>query len=139
MRGANWQVVIVAVLLSMTPTDSVLACGCLDGGPLAEQVKDADAVFVGRVVALRLADPEEELGGTVAVLRVERRWKGAADRDVEVETCGTGVIACTCSVTFLLGERYVVFARGQPLTTNSCMSTDVARTAGKIIKQLDKP
>lgn len=98
--------------------------------PQIEAEFEASAVVViGRVVATattmrELPDPSvagERLRFSmrVATLEVEQRWKGPVDKTINIETCEQ----CTTGVAFEIGDRWVVFANGQPPTTSDCGRT----------------
>lgn len=111
---------IFAILYVARP---VGACTCPDLGSLANEYRHSSAVFVGRIVSLEISVKVidgEKIDNMIATFDVERRWKGPAIRHLRVQTCGTQALACTCGFNFQLGERYVVFAEGKPLTTSSC-------------------
>lgn len=55
----------------------------------------------------------------VATLEVEQRWKGPVEKTIQIETCEQ----CTTGVAFEVGDRWVVFADGQPSTTSDCGRT----------------
>jgi general stress protein 26 len=76
----------------------------------------ADAVFLGRVVA---REPTGAQGTHVlvetATVRVEKVWKGSADREIRV----------SADAPFEVGTPYLVFAAGTPLTTTiACRWTE---------------
>ena len=65
---------------------------------------------------------------TETTFQVDNIWKGELATTLRVRTCGwnDGVEAVSCSETkpFHVGERYIVFASGTPLTANSCVPPD---------------
>jgi hypothetical protein len=114
------------LVLLLTPATRSDACVCYESSGLAADYREAGAVFAGKVVALHVASVkiaghvEEEM---VATLGVERRWKGPRTAEIQVRTCGTQEMLCTCGTDFQLGARFVVFAMGKPLSTGSCQRT----------------
>jgi uncharacterized phage protein gp47/JayE len=110
-------------------------------GTLADEYRRSSAVFVGRIVSLEISTMVVEghaVENMVATFEVERRWKGPSARRLRVQTCGTQMLVCTCGVDFQLGQRYVVFAEGKLLQTNSCNRTTVADAAGDgLLESLD--
>jgi hypothetical protein len=131
----------LCVFLLLTPAEWLSACVCGERGTVAEAFKAARVVFVGRVVALEVkpfvvAGRSEE--GTVATFEIERGWKGASRGKVRIRTCGTQVMVCTCGVDLQLGERYVVFAAGNPLETSQCDATDLAAAASELIGNIER-
>jgi hypothetical protein len=117
------------------------ACGCAETGGVGDELKSSDAVFVGRIVALAIEKvPLEDSAAErmTVTFEVERRWKGPNRSKLTVWTCGDQVSFCTCGVDFKLGERYLVFAEGKPLSTASCSRTRVVAEATAIMAELDK-
>jgi hypothetical protein len=111
---------IVVIVCTARP---VGACVCADMGSLADEYYHSSAVFTGRIVSLEISSKVidgETFENMIATFAVEQRWKGLAVRRLRVGTCGTQTLVCTCGVDFKLGERYVIFAVGTPLTTSSC-------------------
>lgn len=72
-------------------------------------------------------------------------WKGTPERTIGITTCGGVVdgvgLSCGETAKFALGSRYVVFAKGEPLTAASiCDGTDSVECAGRTLEWLsDKP
>jgi hypothetical protein len=135
-RTASW-LALGTLLLSSRPA---YTCVCVETGGLADELRSSRAVFLGRIVALSI-DPIF-VGGTEvermrATFRVEHSWKGVKGRTVDVLTCGTQTVFCTCRADFRLGERYVVFASGQPLGTGSCNRTAPAGSSEGVVAELD--
>ena len=129
---------IFSILCAARPAG---ACVCADMGTLADEYRRSSAVFVGRIVSLEISTMVVEghaVENMVATFEVERRWKGPSARRLRVQTCGTQMLVCTCGVDFQLGQRYVVFAEGKLLQTNSCNRTTVADAAGDgLLESLD--
>jgi hypothetical protein len=129
---------IIAILCAARP---VGACTCSDLGSLADEYRHSSAVFVGRIVSLKNSSKVIDgvtVENMIATFDVGRRWKGPTVRRLRVQTCGTQKLVCTCGVDFQLGQRYLIFADGNPLQTSSCNRTKIARSAGKnLIKALD--
>jgi hypothetical protein len=131
---------LVVALVLLAPR-TLLACVCPETGDVGDELKSSGAVFVGRIV--ELAIEKVPLGDTTAermtaTFEVERRWKGPNRSKLTVWTCGDQVSLCTCGVDFKLGERYLVFAEGKPLSTASCSRTRVVAEAIAIMAELDK-
>src|SRR5262249_40386116 len=120
--------------------ERAFACGCSDTGTVEDEIQSSGAVFLGRVTGLAIETVQLEHSTAErmrATFKVDRRWKGAKGSTVQVWTCGDQTAVCTCGIEFKLGERYLVFASGKPLSTGSCDRTRVATTAEAIISQLD--
>jgi hypothetical protein len=103
-------------------------------------------VFVGRATNQEVvaATPPPLDRVTETTFEVEDEWKGTSNRTVRIQTCGwtLGNEAVTCSegVRFVVGERYVVFAVGQPLETSACVPTARVDRAERTLQWLaDKP
>jgi len=131
MRTLSLLLVVVAL------TDHVAAsCAVFEVGP---GFRTAKAVFVGEVVATRVVrsatDPLDVR--TVATVNVERSWKGPRARTLEVSACGGAGVACTVSMDFEVGRRYLFFAEGNPLSTSSCMSRPI-ETASAELRWLER-
>ena len=111
---------------------------------LDEDFKRSTAVFVGRAVAQRvMATPTQSWPRTTeTTLEVETLWKGAPEKTVQIRTCGgiVGKEAITCGegFRFVVGSRYVVFADGQPLTTDACHHTALGERAQQTLQWLSK-
>jgi hypothetical protein len=95
---------------------------------LDKELNQSLAVFVGRAATQSvLADVTPVQ--TETTFEVERVWKGKPDADkrLRVRTCGgtVGDLSYSCgeSFKFASGTRYVVFAGGDPLMTNTCYHT----------------
>jgi hypothetical protein len=98
--------------------------------PTVEQAFDTSrAVFVGRASSQRVVTGKSAADWkTETTFDVEQSWKGSAEkRHIQIQTCGGTVgdssVTCGESFSFTIGERYLVFAAGQPLTTNTCEPT----------------
>ena len=95
---------------------------------LDKEFNQSLAVFVGRAVAQSVL-AEVKPWQTETTFEVERVWKGKPDADnrLRVRTCGGTVgdlsVKCGESFPFAPGTRYVVFADGDPLTTDTCHHT----------------
>ena len=137
----KWTAGVLAIGVVILAPDQVLACPCTETGTVRDELKSSRAVFLGRVIALAIETVALENSTAErmrATFKVERRWKSATRSTIEVWTCGDQTAVCTCGLDFKLGERYVVFASGQPLGTGSCDRTRVASAAEAIIAELEK-
>ena len=99
------------------------ACSCAEQS-IEDALRDASAVFEGRVIALqRLPGEGEHLPSVVATLHVTRTWKGADRETVLVRTPAT---EGTCGFRFRQDETFLVYAGGEldqngaGLTTTLC-------------------
>ena len=101
---------------------------CIEFDKPEELFARADAVFLGRVVA---TEPTGAQGTHVlvetATLRVEKVWKGRADKEVRIGA----------DAPFEVGTTYLVFAAGTPLTTTiPCRWTEPENRAGTKLEWL---
>jgi hypothetical protein len=56
-----------------------------------------------------------------------------------VRTCGgDGTVICGETFTFRVGERYLVFASGDPLSTDSCTLTGPFERSSAVMAWLDR-
>lgn len=97
------------VLVSASSLSLVEACGCAYRPP-DRLYSEADAVFLGRLIAATQLKPEPGflIGGTDYQFEIEKAYRGLAGRrTVHVQTGAT-----SCGATFDLEERYLVFAAG---------------------------
>jgi len=98
---------------------------------------------IGRAVAQSVRKTPQG-PATVTTFEIEHVWKGQSEKTVRIQTCGGRIgdedVTCGESFTFVEGSRYVVFASGGPLTTNTCRHTAVADVAAETLRWLsNKP
>ncbi|HEX8457860.1 MAG TPA: hypothetical protein VF656_11230 [Pyrinomonadaceae bacterium] len=119
--------ILGALALCFLVHGDTLACSCspIDGSLSDAQLvrqarKKADAVFTGKVIAIR------EFGtDTLAVsFKVDRVWKGKIPNQAVVLT-DSDKIHCQLGVPFREGERYIVYAEKAytSLVTSICTRT----------------
>jgi Carboxypeptidase regulatory-like domain len=108
MRIAGW----IAFAFLIGGADRAWACSCLPSSP-CERYAAAEAVFVGKVIAVRV-----EGALLAARLEVTRVWKGTVDPVVTV----TNPAGSSCSFHFVAGTRFVVYGggSGSTFTTYVC-------------------
>lgn len=126
MTGCSSRVALV-VLAALALGARPAAWSCALPQPVEQEFAESTAVFVGRVIATEVRTGRESEASTVATFAVERAWKGVSASTVEVATCGGGNEICTVAVEFRVGERYLVFAGGEPLFTSKCGRTGTAK------------
>ena len=87
-----------------------------------ELFRNNDVVFTGTALSnTRVAGPVDGVQN-IGLLRAEQFWKGTPRKEMRVGS----------DVPFHVGERYVVFASGDPLsTTIECEATQVLAKAMK--------
>lgn len=133
---------LLGALWAAPPCDAGF-CSCARPEDAATELREADAVFTGRVVAVRdTAAGEGHFPGPRLLhvtLRVDRAWKGVESDTVVVVT---GVTGADCGFPFRRGGRYLVFAYrrpGGPLIAGICGRTaHLSRAAGSV-RQLGEP
>ena len=101
------RIVPVAAALALTGmlahAPSAWACTCVVGATPQKQFAKADAVFVGKVVALATPSP----GAVVAQISVSGVYKGTVPSSAPVQTSRD---VASCGIAFVQGSRYAVFA-----------------------------
>ena len=113
--------VVLAMTAALIPVGvhPAWGCKCVPPAPDAEAAQHSAAVFTGV--------SEGEVGGGLTQtvswkFRVDDVYKGSVH---ETETIGSATQSTACGITFDEGQRYVVFAFGDPdqLSTNTCSNT----------------
>ena len=106
------------------------ACDCFLLPPPKEALKEAAAVFMGKVKSIERADH-----GWTVTFEVEKSYKGVKTKKLEVQT---PVDQGACGYGFTKGEVYVVYCYGggkdKALRTGLCTRT---RPASKAKDDLD--
>ena len=104
------------------------ACECLPKRSPRGELRQAKAVFVGEVV-------EANVGGVRGLFkfRVERFCKGVKERFVTISS-QRGL----CSLSFGVGERWLIYAYGDELLTDFCMRTARVGNVAEDMKALGK-
>jgi hypothetical protein len=117
----------VALVFTMgDPSRATAECPTLR---ISDEFDRSTAVFVGRAVSQAIASTPalSWSRATETTFEIETLWKGEMGRTLRVQTCGGAVgaddITCGEAFKFQVGARYVVFADGTPLTTNTCHHT----------------
>ncbi len=116
-------------------------CSCVGRRDVQSALRNADAVFTGRVVSVRnprpwwRRDPDPQRRVT---LRVDRAWKGVDSRTV-VMIMG---LSSSCEFQFRRGESYLVFAyrrQNGALGTSICSRTETIDRAAAAVRDLGPP
>ena len=111
--GVVWLLSLVMIGVRAEPAS---ACSCIGGRTAGDYLSEADAAFVGDVIATRLADPEFADQGNLRLgsLRMiftfdvtEVRKGDVADRQEVVSWQDEAA----CGVNFQINRRFVVYAR----------------------------
>ena len=138
MRLAHILIMVSLVLAANPPV--VDACSC---GPLLDIPEAADgatAVFVGRVVELRIvpvSDPDLGLlfENVSVILEVRESWTGVTTSTVKVSSSWT---CCMCGYGFSIGQSYLIYAYGpaSSMVTSVCSRTKPRQEAEEEIARI---
>jgi len=139
-------------LATLLAAEEAAACSCLEPGPPAEALQQADAVFAGRVVAVERADQEvagHHLQRRKVTLDVATVWKGCGDGEPLAEArrvvLWTGLGGGDCGYDFEPDASYLVYAYAAGdgeerfLTTGICSRTRRVEAAGDDLAALGAP
>lgn len=110
------------------------ACTCLPPPPPAQAFAEADAVFMGKVIAFELTG--DASSPRLAKFAVTKIWKGERGAVNEILTPNN---SAACGYDFLVGENYVIYADQDDngkLHTNLCTRTKPVRFADDDLKYL---
>ena len=118
---ATWLVVLGA-LLTVEPSVLGSARQCVMFPETEELFRLNDTVFTGTVLSNTPVPGPEDGVQNIGILQAERFWKGKPSREVRVGS----------DLPFRVGEQYLVFAGGEPLsTTIACEATQPTAKAQK--------
>ncbi|MEO6390774.1 MAG: carboxypeptidase regulatory-like domain-containing protein [Pyrinomonadaceae bacterium] len=113
----NALLLLAVIAFGCVAASEVIACQCVETLDKCYLVGRADAIFVGKVVAVKdvpagideVGNELISLGDRSFVLRVEERFQGVKSLTVEIPSG-----ASNCDLRFQLGERYLIYAeRGE--------------------------
>ena len=125
-------VMSLLVLLCLSAT-AAHACSCTEPPPPQDALKDATAVFTGRVLT---AVPE---GGNAYTytLKVHAVWKGSAAPEAKVATSDVAM----CGLWMEPGSELLVYASGaeDELSTSNCSRSKPVAVAGPDFAELGEP
>ncbi len=102
-----------------------------------EMEREAKAVFVGEVIAMHDATPEELRHGSDKFeweMRVERYWKGVETQQIFISARGVAMHGC-CDIALAAGNKYLVYVVGKEMRT-SCTRTKLLEQAADDLKVL---
>ena len=115
------------------------ACSCLQTS-VTDAFAQADVVFTGRVVSIRLGNPLEPgvistADPVLIALDVSGYWKGPVSRVITVTTRRSEM---SCGFTFQTGRDYLIYAyKGEAgRTTDLCSRTRSVTKAADDLKSL---
>lgn len=126
----------------MTPPCETGFCSCVGPQDVPSAVEGAQAVFTGKVLAVRDTTVGTSHGSwtqRVVTLRVDRTWKGVESETVVVMTGWGGG---DCGFPFERGESYLVYADGPPgelLRTGICGRTAPLSLSAADLRALGEP
>jgi hypothetical protein len=123
---------VTAIAFVASSASEAWACRCAKTN-MRQLYQRADAVVVGRVVALEVADAKS---GTIkSVVSVAKSWKHPVRGQVTIHTEGT------CAFHFEAGKRYLLYltkASGAAYGTTLCSGNQPAARAASAIRWLDQ-
>ena len=130
-RWTSFITLLFAMLVWLLPHTQAKACSCMRPPPPLDALKQADAVFEGRVV--RVPPNTAEQGGN-DMQRVEyefavsRTWKGPSSEKITLQTTAS---SAACGRSFQLGETYLVYSHQQDgiASDHLCSRTSLASEA----------
>lgn len=112
----------LVALLTLGPRPTVEARQCVMFRETDELFRINDVVFTGTVLSNTPVPGPEDGVQNIGVLRADQFWKGTPVKEIRVGS----------DLPFKVGERYVVFAGGEPLsTTIACEATQPLDKATK--------
>ena len=116
----------ITLMFVMAASVEAIACSCLPFGTVLEELEEADAVFLGRVLAVH---DNQATGRRLARVRVVESWKGVSTGLVTVETPISGA---ECGYPLESGENHVFYVNrhgGNRLHLSLCSRTMPLHTA----------
>ena len=129
-----WLIIFSVTLLLLFQADA-LACKCAKP-TIENSFEKATVIFSGEVI---------KLDKFRAILKVEKVWKGKADKEIAMHTGMTKsaegyYISSSCDFGYVLGEKYLIYAFGSDdeLKTNVCSRTKSLEQGDEDIKELEK-
>lgn len=126
------QLVCSALLLSLMALGAADAAACECGGKGAprQELRKAKAVFIGEVVEIKGGVNNEPY---LVKFEVERHWKGVKGPSTTVLSPGG-----LCGISFGVGQRWLVYAYGDELWTDTCRRTTQVAHATEDLEALGK-
>lgn len=118
------------LLFALVYSQAAFACSCAPPPPPAAALRQASAVFAGRVIAISPAAGHRKR----VVFRAEEIWKGASSPFISVSTWTD---EAACGNSYSIGERWLVYANGgNALTTSLCSRTTQIQNAQQDLQAL---
>ena len=142
-RVTAMKLVIVVIALGTSAVHVRAECVTVT---IENQFAYTQTIFIGTAIKQDVI-PRPGVDGTLGAqltettFAVEDVWKGRTDPIARVRTCGwtVGDQKLTCpddGLEFAIGERYLVFAGGNPLTAHGCSATAHIDWAGTALNWL---
>lgn len=130
LRGFVFASLATFALAAATLADAE-ACSCAPPPPPVESMERATAVFVGEVTAINA-----NADGFAVEFAVSKMYRGPRAPSLTVQTARD---SAGCGYNFTQGQRYLVYAGGEPgsLSVNICGRTASLDTAADDIAALD--
>src|SRR5690554_3671383 len=108
-------VTILILLLLTSFSGKILACSCIGQRTVEEEVKHADAVFVGTVLSKQLITLTDSTMIKMTIARydllVQDIYKGKITRDTL--TIYTGLGGGDCGIRCEIGKKYIVYGENE--------------------------
>jgi hypothetical protein len=137
----RYAFITVLLLFAIANPTSVHACTCFckkhGVNDPKEMERESKAVFVGEVIAMHDATPEELRHGSDKFeweMRVERYWKGVKTQQIFISANGVAMHGC-CDIALDMGNKYLVYVVGKEMRT-SCTRTKLLVQATDDLKAL---
>lgn len=130
---------LMAIVFLLLSIEVGYACSCTPPPPASESLRQAGAVFSGRVLQVRrVKSAGDEQGGLFqveVVFAVDTSWKGARQRVISVFTASQ---SAACGYNFTRGRTYLVYAADSQgkLSTTICSRTKRLRDAREDLREL---
>jgi hypothetical protein len=113
------------------------ACSCIPPKSPTQSLKEADAVFLGKVIEIATQRSPEGYGERRIKMEASKSWKGISGKSFYVTT---GVYDGDCGYPFVKGKTYLVYAnmdkRRKRLDINICSRTRKLEAASGDLKAL---
>jgi len=121
----------MSLMLGINSTP-VFSCSCVVPPPPKTALRQATAVFSGKVLSVKLKNDQQ-----LVKFEVDRIWKGVSDNTVLITT---GLGSGDCGYNFSKGEKYLVYAYGEKggnsFSTSICTRTTTLANAQKDLAEL---
>lgn len=133
-------ITVLFLLATMAPASTqACTCFCKHHGvnDPKEMQREAKAVFIGEVIAMHDATPDEMRHGSDKFeweMRVERYWKGVKTQQIRISARGVAMHGC-CDIALATGNKYLVYVVGKEMRT-TCTRTKLLEQAADDLKAL---